>query len=141
MQKQRNNAPAACDLGRTCDLCAAERPGEHTPGCPTLFIEPACVHESDDDTNPVARRQDASARSGYRRSCNDIARAVTAALRKREALGRQVFTERMGAHDVRIAWRHYVIGYCDALDVEVDAVLQAVKFTDDEAEKRWEIQF
>jgi len=45
----------------------------------------------------------AEARGEYRRSRNDIARAVTAALRKREDLGLQVFTKHMGAHDVRVA--------------------------------------
>lgn len=135
MREQHDSAPDASELGRACDLCAAERPGEHTPNCPTLFIEPACVDESGDGEKPVARRQDAGAQ-GYGRSCNDIARAVTAALRKRESLGRQVFTEHMSAYDVRVAWRHYVVGYCEALDVEVDDVLQAVKFTDDKADKR-----
>lgn len=112
MQKQRHNHPNGSELGRTCDLGAADRPGEHTSGCPTLLIEPACVRESDDD----------------------IARAVTAALRKREDLGRQVFTKHMGAHDVRVAWKYYVVGYCEALDVDVDVVVQTVEMKDNEAE-------
>jgi hypothetical protein len=40
----------------------------------------------------------------------------------------------MGAHDVRVAWRHYVVGYCDALDVDFDVVMQAVKLQDNTEE-------
>jgi hypothetical protein len=129
MPTQTDNSLGRSAYGRTCDLCAADRPGEHTSNCPTLFIEPACVHERSDGA-------EATSRGGYRRICNDTARAVSAALRKREALGLQVFTEHMGAHDVRTAWRHYVIGYCEALELEVDVVLQAVKCNDANAEGR-----
>lgn len=128
MRKQYDNDPDASELGKTCDLCAADRPGEHTSGCPTLFIEPACVHESD------AVAAVPLPRGCYRRSCNGVARAVAAALCKRADLGRQVFTKHMGAHDVRVAWKHYVVGYCEALDVDVDVVVQTVEMKDNETE-------